>query len=65
MKSSEERRQERRQEERNYEADVYYDVWRSGGDPDRVDMERVDESHYQGLEHDEAASVELRHQNKA
>lgn len=29
-------REERREEERRYEADVYYEAWRSGMDPERA-----------------------------
>jgi len=30
-------------ERRKYTEDVVYDVWRSGGDPDAVDYDRVDD----------------------
>ena len=50
---------------KNYD-EFYYDVmywtWRSGGNPDRVDRDRVDESHDVGCDVDEAVAVELRHQ---
>lgn len=40
-KSYEERREERRREEDSYRGDVIYEVWRNGGNPDRVDYDRV------------------------
>lgn len=55
-------REERREEERKYNADVYYEVWRSGGNPDRINDDRVEDSHYRGMFSDEAASRELRAQ---
>lgn len=39
-----------------------YDVWRSGGNPDRIDYDRVGESFRDGLYHDDAAARELRAQ---
>jgi hypothetical protein len=47
---------------RKYEADVYYEVWRSGGDPDRIDSDRVEDAFHEGRYCDEAAERELRHQ---
>lgn len=58
----EERRQARREEERRYQADVAYEVWRSGGDMDRVDRERVQESFWSGDSKESAASAELHRQ---
>lgn len=49
-----------REERREYENDVFYEVWRSGGNPDRIDYDRVDDYRYDGIEADEAASRELR-----
>lgn len=60
--SYEERREQRREEERQYQADVAYQVWRNGGDMDRVDRERVNEHYWQGDDCDRAASHELRSQ---
>lgn len=56
------RRAERREEERRYQADVSYDVWRSGGDPDRVDRERVSDDFRDGVHRDDSASAALRRQ---
>lgn len=42
-----------------YFGDVVYEVWRSGGDPDRVDHDDVDDHRYAGLWLEEAAEVEL------
>lgn len=55
----EERYQRRREEEREYRGDVTYDVWRSGGNVDRIDEDRVRSSHDNGLSHEQAARVEL------
>jgi len=55
-------REEQREERQQYENDVFYDVWRSGGNPDRIDCERVSDSYYDGMSHDAAANVELRRQ---
>lgn len=57
-------REQIRKEEREYEGDVVYDVWRRGGNPDRIDVERVQEHYYQGDEHEMAARDELRHQQR-
>lgn len=55
-------REERREEERRYEGDVWYEVWRSGGNPDRVDLDRVSDAFYDGLSTEDCASRELRRQ---
>ena len=47
---------------REYEGDVFYDVWRSGGNPDRIDYDRVEDSRWEGLYPEEAAYRELRSQ---
>lgn len=52
--------EDRRKEEREYYADVYYDVWRAGGNPDRLEDDRVSNHHDNGLFHDEAARAEMR-----
>lgn len=54
--------EERREEERKYESDVFYEVWRSGGNPDRVDPDRIRDCYYNGYDTESAASVELRAQ---
>lgn len=60
--SYEERRDREREERRRYENDVFYDVWRSGRDPDRIDDDRVDDARWNGLSADEAAEAEIRAQ---
>jgi hypothetical protein len=55
-------REEQREDRRNYEADVCYEVWRNGGDPDRVNLERVEEHFYNGDESESVIRCELRHQ---
>jgi hypothetical protein len=58
MRSDEQQREDRRR----YIADVEYEVWRNGGDIDRVDRDRVVDSYYDGRSEDCAASAELRRQ---
>ncbi len=55
-------REERRREERRYEGDVVYDVWRNGGNPDHVDLDRIQDHFYNGDESTQATRDELRHQ---
>jgi hypothetical protein len=43
----------------DYRGDVFYDVWRSGGNPDAVDYDRVRDSYYDGLDSEDAARREL------
>lgn len=50
------------EERRKYEADVYYAVWRSGRDPDRIDFDRVDWNRMDGMYVDDAAAIEIRAQ---
>ena len=45
-----------------FEGDVCYDVWLSGGDPDAVDYDRVDESWRAGDDYADVAASELRAQ---
>jgi len=54
--------QERREERRNYEADVFYEVWRSGGNPDNIDYDRLDDYRWDGVDPEKAASLELQRQ---
>lgn len=58
----ESRREARRKEERRYHADVAYDVWRSGGNMDRVNYERVQDAFYNLVDSESAARAELRNQ---
>jgi len=55
-------REEQREDERRYEADVYYDVWRNGGDPDRINFDRVENHYYNGDGSESATRDELRRQ---
>ena len=45
-----------------YLGDVWYEVWCRGGSVDDVDDDRVEDSRYDGLDYEEAAARELRHQ---
>ena len=54
--------EERREEERQYHGDVFYEVWRSGGNPDAVSYDRVQQRYYDGQDSQSAASAELRAQ---
>jgi hypothetical protein len=56
------RYENREQERQEYRGDVFYAVWRSGGDPDRVDYDRVSDRFYDGYSAEEAAHSELRSQ---
>ncbi len=42
-----------------YRGDVTYEVWRSGGNVDRINDDRVSDSFHEGLDCDSAASREL------
>lgn len=44
-----------------YGLDVGYEVWRSGGNPDRVSYDRVDNHYYNGVSAESAAYAEMRH----
>lgn len=59
-----ERETERREEQREYDADVFYGVWRSGGNADAIDSDRVRDHFYDGLSSDEAAREEIRSQHR-
>lgn len=48
------------EERRRYQNDVSYEVWRRGGNPDRIDPDRVQDHYYNEQDVDSAASVELR-----
>ena len=60
--SHEDRREREREERRDYEGDVTYDVWRSGGNVDRIDRDRVEDHYHQGMDSDQAARMEIRAQ---
>lgn len=50
---------DRYEERREYENDVFYEVWRSGGNPDAINYDRVEEHFYNGDYSEHAASHEL------
>lgn len=54
-----------RPDRREYEADVYYDVWMRGGDPDRIDWDRVDDARWGGAYSDDAGQSEYDYQMQA
>jgi len=54
--------EDRREERREYEADVFYAVWRSGGNPDAIDYDHTDNAYYNGIPADDCAHAELRAQ---
>ena len=51
-------------ERRKFEGDVIYEVWRSGGNPDAVDYNRLDDYWYDELDAYEAADRELQIQRQ-
>lgn len=57
--------EERRDEKRKYEADIAYDIWRRGGNPDYVHPDRIDNYWYQGVDEESAVNWELRRQREA
>lgn len=54
-----------RKEERDYESDVFYDVWRSGGNPDNIDMDRVNDDYHDGLSHEQSSENHFNRQKKS
>jgi len=50
---------------REYQCDVIYEVWRSGGDVDAIDRDRVAEHERYGDDTDTAARAELNAQERA
>ena len=62
MRSRDERRDERRDEQQRYNGDVWYEVWRGGGNPDSVSYDRLHDYRSDGLSPDDAATRELRRQ---
>lgn len=61
----EERQARRDEERRRFYADVAYDVWRSGGNPDRIDHDRVRDAFYDGRTAESYASEVCRRQCEA
>ena len=55
-------REEIREERREYEADVAYEVWRNGGDMDRINVDRIEDHFYNRDSCESATRDELRHQ---
>lgn len=51
---------ERMNARRKYQADVEYEVWRSGGNPDLVDRECTDDCFDEGRYPEECAMDELK-----
>ena len=49
---------------KGYEGDVWYEVWRRGGNPDLVDSDRVQDCYDEGLYSEETASRELTRQRR-
>jgi len=62
MSDYDERRQQRREEEHRYQMDAMYEVWRAGGNTDRIDYDRVSAHHSNGDSYEAAARDELRRQ---
>ena len=48
----------------SYEGDVFFEVWRSGGNPDAIDFDRVNDAYYAGDFAEDAATFELHIQTK-
>lgn len=48
----------------NYFGDVCYEVWRSGGNPDSVDYDRVRDREYDGYDYIDSARAELSYQRR-
>jgi hypothetical protein len=47
------------QDRRDYHGDVAYEVWRSGGNPDRLNYDRVEDHRWNDLRPNEAARCEM------
>lgn len=62
MSRWQERRDEIREEIRRYESDVTYELWRGGGNPDRINPDRMDDAYWNGTPSEDFASRELRRQ---
>lgn len=65
MSDYDERRAKEREDQRRYEGDVFYEVWRAGGNPDRINDDRVSDRYYNGDSSEQAARSELSHQRRA
>ena len=51
-----------REERRKYEADVAYEVWRRGGDMDRINDLAVEDEYYDGMYPEDSAGREMKRQ---
>ena len=54
-----------RDNNRDYYLDTYYEVWRNGGDADRLDRDRISDYRYNGYSPEEAAECEMRSWRRA
>ena len=59
------REDRQREERREYDNDVFYDVWRSGRDTDRISDDRVADHYWNGDQASEAAAHEIRLQRQS
>lgn len=57
--------EERRTEQRRFEADVLYDAWRAGGNPDAISPDRLSDRWWNDESAEQAARAELRLQRKS
>ena len=48
---------------RKFDADVHYDVWRSGGNPDAIDRDALRDDYYAGEHAEDVATSIVRQQN--
>ncbi len=48
---------------RDYHGDVFYEVWRSGGNPDAVDYDRVEDCRWDYQEPEECAAGIMREEH--
>lgn len=62
MSDYDERRKQQREEEHRYQMDAMYEVWRAGGNTDRIDYDRVSNHRDNGDSYETAAGDELRRQ---
>jgi hypothetical protein len=54
-----------RKTRREYEGDVFYEVWRAGGNPDAINFDRVEDRRWDEWEPEETAADELRRHRRA
>lgn len=54
----------KKQAKRAYSDDVFYGVWRNGGNVDQVNSDRVEDCYYRGIESQQAARIETEAQRK-